>query len=117
MARLVLPSAYLQDKLKLILAGEPPHDIFVRWKPLADQPIGWNPDLNDGVRQNIRPFIKAGVLRKEPKSILKAKDRGKEPKRPKDEFPWFWSGSNFTGDRLNDIHLTNAQKQAAREGK
>ncbi len=40
----------LQDKLKLILAGEPPYDIFVRWKPLHEQPIGWNPDLNDGVR-------------------------------------------------------------------
>ena len=51
----------LQDKLKLILAGEPPYDIFVRWKPLAEQPIGWNPDLNDGVRMNIRPFVEAGV--------------------------------------------------------
>ena len=29
----------MQDKLKLILAGEPPHDIFVRWKPLAEQPM------------------------------------------------------------------------------
>ena len=46
----------LQEKLKLILAGEPPYDIFVRWKPLHEQPIGWNPDLNDGVRMNIRPF-------------------------------------------------------------
>jgi hypothetical protein len=54
----------LQEKLKLILAGEPPYDIFVRWKPLSEQPIGWNPDLNDGVRMNIRPFIKAEILRK-----------------------------------------------------
>ena len=30
----------LQDKLKLILEGEPPFDIFVRWKTLAEQPIG-----------------------------------------------------------------------------
>ena len=35
----------LQDKLKLILAGDPPYDIFVRWKPLHKQAIGWNPDL------------------------------------------------------------------------
>ena len=47
----------LQEKLKLILAGEPPYDIFVRWKPLHEQAIGWHPDLNDGVRMNIRPFI------------------------------------------------------------
>ena len=69
----------LQDKLKLILAGEPPHDIFVRWKPLDEQPIGWHPDLNDGVRLNIRPFMTAGVLRKNP-NIKWTKDRGKEPR-------------------------------------
>ena len=56
----------LQEKLKLILAGEPTYDIFVRWKPLAEQPIGWNSDLNDGVRMNIRPFVEAGILRKNP---------------------------------------------------
>src|SRR5271157_262351 len=30
----------LQEKLKLILAGEPPYDIFVRWKPISEQAIG-----------------------------------------------------------------------------
>lgn len=59
----------LQDKLKLILAGEPDYDIFVRWKPLHEQAIGWNPDLNDGVRQNIRPLVVAGVFKKEPKML------------------------------------------------
>src|SRR4030095_10823727 len=50
----------LQQKLKLILEGEGypeknfGYDIFVRWKPLGKQPIGWEPDLNDGVRLNIR---------------------------------------------------------------
>ena len=106
----------LQEKLKLILAGEPPYDIFVRWKPLAEQPIGWNPDLNDGVRLNIRPFLTAGVLRWVPKSIKWTKDRGREPERPRDQFPWFWDGDTFTGDRVNDVHLTNAQKRAARAG-
>ena len=81
----------LQEKLKLILDGEPPYDIFVRWKPLAEQPIGWDPDLNDGVRLNIRPFVEAGVLRKNP-NIKWTKDRGKEPERHKDEYPWFWNG-------------------------
>ena len=104
----------LQEKLKLILAGEPPYDIFVRWKPLSEQPIGWHPDLNDGVRMNIRPFIEAGILRKTP-NIKWTKDRGKEPHRDKAEYPWFWSNGQFTGDRVNDVPVTNAQKQAARQ--
>jgi len=106
----------LQRKLELILEGEPPYDIFVRWKPLHEQPIGWEPDLNDGVRVNIRPFVEAGVLRKKP-NIKWGVDRGKEPKelRPRDEFPWFWDGSEFVGKRVNDVHLTIAEKRAARE--
>ena len=51
----------LQDQLKKILAGEPPFDLFIRWKPLHEQAIGWNPDINDGVRLNIRPFMKAEI--------------------------------------------------------
>ena len=39
----------LKNRLEAILAGEPPYDIFVRWKPLHQQPIGWEPDINDGV--------------------------------------------------------------------
>ncbi|HLD78867.1 MAG TPA: hypothetical protein VJB16_07610, partial [archaeon] len=106
----------LQQKLALILEGEPPHDIFVRWKPLHEQPIGWEPDLNDGVRMNIRPFVEAGVLRKNPK-IPWTKDRGKEPEslRPKEQFPWFWKDGRFTGERVNDAHPTNVGKRAARE--
>jgi hypothetical protein len=104
----------LQEKLKAILSGEPPYDIFVRWKPLSEQPIGWNPDLNDGVRVNIRPFVEAGILRKNP-NIKWTKDRGKEPQRDKVEYPWFWSGATFTGDRVNDIYLTNAEKTAAQK--
>jgi hypothetical protein len=103
----------LQERLTLILAGEPPYDIFVRWKPLSEQAIGWYPDLNDGVRLNIRPFVQAGILRKSP-NIKWTKDRGAEPERPKDEYPWFWKGSTFVGDRVNDIHLNIPEKQAAR---
>ncbi|MGC9261094.1 MAG: Eco57I restriction-modification methylase domain-containing protein, partial [Phycisphaerae bacterium] len=88
----------LQKRLAAILAGEPPYDIFVRWKPLYQQAIGWEPDINDGVRMNIRPFLAvdlpngkkgAGVLRWKP-NIKWDKDRGKEPERKKEEFPWFW---------------------------
>lgn len=88
----------LRRKLEAIRQGEPPYDIFVRWKPLHEQPIGWNPDLNDGVRLNIRPFVKAGVLRSRV-NVKWEKDRGKNP-----------DGS----ERHNDKHLTVAEKQAAR---
>ena len=77
----------LQKRLAAILEGEPPFDIFVRWKPVHEQPIGWEPDINDGVRLNIRPFMAedipggkkgAGILRAKP-NVHWRKDRGKEP--------------------------------------
>ena len=98
---------------KLIMTGEPPY-IFVRWKPVHEQAIGWHADLNVGVRMNIRPFIEADILRKSPNTKW-TKDRGKEPERDKDEYPWFWSGNVPVGDRVNDVQLTNAQKKAARD--
>jgi len=101
---------HLKRRLELILEGEAPYDIFVRWKPLAEQPIGWNPDLNDGVRLNIRPFMTAEVLRhnKKPKlNIHWNKDRGKDV----ESAPWF---PVFQGERINDHHLTLAEKLAAR---
>jgi hypothetical protein len=108
----------LQRKLALILEGEPPYDIFVRWKPLNAQTTGWNPDLNDGVRMNIRPFVEAGVLRKNPR-IKWNKDGGGEPQslRSREQFPWFWRDGEFRGERVNDIHLTNAQRRAAQAAK
>jgi len=95
----------LKKKLELIREGEGSpngksgYDIYVRWKPLHDQPIGWDPDLNDGVRLNIRPFVAAGVLRSR-FSIHWNKDRGKNP-----------DGS----ERINEKHLTRAEKLAARK--
>jgi hypothetical protein len=65
---------------------------------------------------NIRPFVEAGILRKNP-NIKWTKDRGKEPERDRDDYPWFWSGSTFTGERVNDVHLTNRQKLVARENR
>ncbi len=101
----------LKARLLAIQEGEAPHDIFVRWKPLAEQAIGWNPDLNDGVRMNIRPFMTAEVLRhnKKPKlNITWDKDRGKDVASA----PWF---KVFGGERINDHHLSLAEKLAARE--
>jgi hypothetical protein len=97
----------LQRRLELILEGEPPYDIFVRWKPIEEQPIGWKPDLDDGVRLNIRPFMKADILRRKPKIHWK-KDRGKDP----EEAPWYHL---FQGDRINDHHLSRDEKLAARK--
>ena len=110
----------LKSRLELILKGEAPYDIFVRWKPLAQQPIGWDPDLNDGVRLNIRPFLTvpdvgkkgAGVLRERPK-VKWDKDRGKDV----ESAPWYQLGPHYggkEGDRINDHHLSLAEKQAAR---
>ncbi|MDQ2841004.1 MAG: BREX-1 system adenine-specific DNA-methyltransferase PglX [Acidobacteriota bacterium] len=120
---------HLQEQLKEILKGEPPHDLFVRWKPLHEQAIGWEPDINDGVRVNVRPFMMAktlngkSIFRKAPK-IKWDKDRGKEPARPKKNFPWFWGwdeethdfagGRVFDGNRWNDLHYSNAVKHEAR---
>ena len=112
----------LEKRLKAILDGEPPFDLFVRWKPIEQQPIGWEPDINDGVRLHIRPFLAndlpngrkgAGILRWKP-NVNWNKDRGQEPMRPQEQYPWFWRNSIFTGERLNDIHLTNADKRRAR---
>ncbi len=128
-AERLLAAQELQKELAKILEGEPPHDIFVRWKPLAKQSRGWNPDINDGVRLNIRPFLLAkdvgkkgaGILRSKP-NIKWDKDRGKEPQRPKNEYPWFWcdsepgidpvGGKTFAGHRWNNVHLTLAMKSA-----
>jgi len=111
----------LKKRLELILVGEAPYDIFVRWKPIEEQSIGWNPDLNDGVRLNIRPFLSvpdvgkrgAGVLRDRPK-IKWDKDRGSDVPSA----PWYELGLQYggkAGDRINDHHLTLAEKRAARE--
>lgn len=132
----------LQEQLARILQGEPPLDLFVRWKPLQKQAIGWDPDISDGVRLNIRPFMKAalrkggkkgaGLLRQKP-NITWSKVKGKEPLdvSPKSDFPWLWgcdgSGAesertnfvgmpSFDGNRWNDLHYTSEFKRAARDG-
>ena len=96
-ARLVAARA-LKARLEGIAAGEAPYDIYVRWKPLAGQPIGWEPDVGDGIRVNIRPWVEAEVLRGK-FTINWNKDRGRNPDG---------------GERENDRHLSLAEKRAAR---
>ena len=124
----------LEDQLKKVLEGEPPYDLFVRWKALADQPQGWRPDVNDGVRLNMRPFLKvdlpggpkgAVLLRCRPNLHWRI-DKGKEQEktqakrgkparclRPRDQFPWFWNEDKFQPERRNDHHHTLASKEEA----
>ncbi|MEN8583129.1 N-6 DNA methylase [Burkholderia sp. RS01] len=88
----------LQRRLKLILEGAPIHDVYVRWKNLHEQPIGWHPDLNDGVRLNIRPFVTARVLRSKV-NLHWNKDKG----------------TNADGsERMNDLHPTLEERREAR---
>ncbi|KAF1075924.1 Eco57I restriction-modification methylase domain-containing protein [Halodesulfovibrio sp. MK-HDV] len=109
----------LKKKLELLLEGEAPYDIFIRWKSLEEQPVGWNPDINDGVRLNIRPFMTAedvkkkgaGVLRDKP-NIKWGKDRGKDRGKDVESAPWYHL---FKGDRINDHHLSLAEKSAVRK--
>jgi hypothetical protein len=127
---------HLRAELTKIIEGKPPYDIFIRWKPLHRQPIGWEPDINDGVRVNIRPFMTARppaarganrcILRATPK-VKWDKDRGREPTREKEEQPWFWSwdgatedfrgGPVFDGIRWSDLHYSHSMKQDARDRK
>lgn len=88
----------LQRRLKLILEGAPPYDVYVRWKAMAEQPVGWEPDVDDGVRLNIRPFVTADVLRTKV-NVHWRKDRGTNP-----------DGS----ERHNDLHPTLDERRAAR---
>jgi hypothetical protein len=135
-----IAAEHLRSELTKIIDGEPPYDIFVRWKPLYHQPIGWEPDIDDGVRLNIRPFLTAKprnsgrkdacILRVTPRTKSHpGADRGSEPNRERQDFPWFWAedddvakvdfagGPEFKGRRYNDFHYTRAFKQRARDAK
>lgn len=93
----------LRRKLEDIIMGEPPCDIFCRWKPVHEMPIGWEPDLNDGIKVNIRPFVEAslsrggkagaGILKAKPGSLKWSIDKGRDPieNRTQAGFPWLWS--------------------------
>jgi hypothetical protein len=115
----------LKDRLKEILAGDAPHDIFVRWKSLVQHTLEFSPDMADGVRLNIRPFMTgpdvrikgAGVLRHRPKldwSSDKGRSGSTSAGRKRafaDPDPWL---DIFKGVRRNDYHLKLRDKLKSR---
>src|SRR5260370_20747419 len=95
--------------------------------------MGGEPDSAAGVRPNPRPSLTATPRNKPRACILRVrpnlkygKDRGSEPKRERDDFPWFFAEegdvgqinfagrADFKGLRFNDFHYTRAFKQAQR---
>jgi hypothetical protein len=60
------------ERLGRLLAGRDRESrIWCPWKKLEEQPVGWNPDINDGVRVNIAPVQRLGLLASD---VLAAKD-------------------------------------------
>lgn len=60
------------DKLRQLLEGrEQEARIWCPWKKPEEQPVGWDPDINDGVRVNIAPVQRLGLLASD---VLAAKD-------------------------------------------
>ena len=97
--------------------------LFVRWKPIEAQPIGCEPDFNGSVRLNLRPFMASdlpagkkgtGILHANP-NVHWRKDRAREPFREQERFPGFWRGGEFTGERMNDVHLAICEKSTIRQ--
>lgn len=43
--------------------GDRDYRILTPWKAAQHRPTGWNPDIDDGVKVNIAPLQRAGVLR------------------------------------------------------
>jgi hypothetical protein len=43
--------------------GDRDYRILTPWKSPADRPQGWHPDIDDGVKVNITPLIRANLLR------------------------------------------------------
>jgi hypothetical protein len=52
-----------RERLERIQEGKDPESrIFVRWKSSGEQPQGWRPDINDGVKINIAPWERLGMF-------------------------------------------------------
>lgn len=117
--RLIQAGEQLRARLEAIYLGESPHDVFVRWKPLEAQPIGWDPDWNDGLRLLMRPFLASPAGTGSRQSLLRVSPRLHfRPDRGNDGERSHWpqlgvEAGGRAGDRINDHHLRLAEKRAA----
>ena len=60
------------ERLRRLLEGRDREArIWCPWKRSGEQPVGWDPDINDGVRVNIAPVQRLGLLAA---NVLSAKD-------------------------------------------
>jgi hypothetical protein len=89
----------VQDKLTLCYASHCNGTVLTGDRPLREK-------CQESDIEYIRPFIQAGILRKNP-NINWNKDRGRDV----ESAPWF---HKFEGDRINDHHLSLADKNAVR---
>ena len=72
-----------------------------------------DPDV--GGRDVGLPAVYPGRYSRKTPNIKRGKDRGKAPTRDEGEYPWFCKGGEFVGERVNDMHLLSADKQAGRK--
>jgi hypothetical protein len=111
--RLAAPGS-LRERPEDILMGEAPYDVFVRWKPLEKMPDGWDPDLVHGVRANVRPFMTPPDIGRKGEGVPRDRpdvEWGKGRRRDAESAPWYRLDK---GDRINDRHMTLAEKRKAR---
>ena len=61
--RKLLELEHFRERLERIQEGKARESrIFVRWKSSEEQPQGWRPDINDGVKINIAPWERLGMF-------------------------------------------------------
>ena len=82
---------------------------FVARSSTGEMSTGGTPVVPVANGRSARPFFEAGVLREKAQklNIKWGKDRGKDVPSA----PWY---AVFHGDRINDHHLSLAEKKAAR---
>jgi hypothetical protein len=100
----------LQKKLCAILEGQTPYDVFVRWRPVAQQRIGWATGSRRWRARQHPPVVAAGVLRQDrpPKRNIKwDQERGQDGASG----PWFHA---CKGQRSNEHHLILAEELQVR---
>lgn len=100
----------LRARLRAILDGVPPYDLYIRWKPPTAQPTRWTLDLNDGVHPHLRPFLTGPSLSRKDHGILRHRPRVHfRPDRGHDPSDGPWAAHNIAeglhaGARVNDRH-------------